>query len=186
MSRVRRTWRPTSIASTPFSWPTQAGVLPPQGAGVDASEEATLGADSAEFSYVGQGHHSHRLPGCAPFVAGHHCAADDMLPMYIDYINANLHKDLMDAVGRREHWLDLHPRSMRSWAMAPMAIHPVGFGATSPQERARIPRRGRAFHSVLDGWSIMRWDVMWGKDITPIVCPLRPGCAPLLQGITCS
>ena len=128
-----------------------AGVLPPQGAGVDASEEATLGADSAEFSYVGQGHHSHRLPGCAPFVAGHHCAADDMLPMYIDYIKANLHKDLMDAVGRREHWLDLHPRSMRSWAMAPMAILLGLEPPTHKREPGSLGEGGPFIQFLMDG-----------------------------------
>ena len=39
----------------------------------------------------------------------------------------------MGAVGRREHWLDLHPQSMRSWAMAPMAIL-LGLEPPDPQE----------------------------------------------------
>ena len=56
----------------------------------------------------------------------------------------------MDAVGRREHWLDLHPQSMRSWAMAPMAIL-LGLEPPDPQERARIPRKGRVSTFLVDG-----------------------------------
>ena len=26
------------------------------------------------------------------------------------------------SVGRREHWLDMDPRAMREWAMAPLAV----------------------------------------------------------------
>lgn len=36
----------------------------------------------------------------------------------------------MEAVGRREHWLALHPQSMRSWAIG--AIGYAGSGATTP------------------------------------------------------
>ena len=36
----------------------------------------------------------------------------------------------MEAVGRREHWLALHPQSMRSWAIG--AIGYAGSGATIP------------------------------------------------------
>ena len=56
----------------------------------------------------------------------------------------------MDAVGRREHWLDLHPQSMRSWAMAPMAIL-LGLEPPDPQERARIPPKGRVSTFLVDG-----------------------------------
>ena len=56
----------------------------------------------------------------------------------------------METVGRREHWLELHPQSMRSWAMAPLAIL-LGLEPPHPQERARIPRRGRVTDQLHDG-----------------------------------
>ena len=56
----------------------------------------------------------------------------------------------METVGRREHWLELHPQSMRSWAMAPLAIL-LGLEPPHPQERARIPRRGRVREMIHEG-----------------------------------
>ena len=41
------------------------------------------------------------LPGFALFVAGLHCAADDMLPMYIDNIKAKKHNDLTTLRAKR-------------------------------------------------------------------------------------
>ena len=41
------------------------------------------------------------FPGFATFVAGLHCAADDMLPMYIDYIKAKKHNDLTTLRAKR-------------------------------------------------------------------------------------
>ena len=74
-----------------------------------------------------------------------------MLPMYIDYIKATLHKDLMDAVGRREHWLDLHPRSMRSWAMAPMAILLGLEPPTHKREPGSLGEGGPFIQFLMDG-----------------------------------
>ena len=56
----------------------------------------------------------------------------------------------METVGRREHWLELHPQSLRSWAMAPLAIL-LGLEPPNPQERARIPSRGRVQDLLHDG-----------------------------------
>ena len=44
--------------------------------------------------------------------------------------------------GRREHWLELDPRSMRSWAMAPLAVT-LGLDPPDPAERQRVPKRAR-------------------------------------------
>ena len=41
----------------------------------------------------------------------------------------------METVGRREHWLELHPQSMRSWIG-----HPAGFGATTPTGTSENPQ----------------------------------------------
>ena len=51
-------------------------------------------------------------------------------------------------VGRREHWLDLDPRSMRQWAMAPLAIA-MGLQPTDPGESARVPARQRLTDDLL-------------------------------------
>ncbi|CAJ1359412.1 unnamed protein product, partial [Effrenium voratum] len=38
----------------------------------------------------------------------------------------------------RQHWLDIDPRAMRSWAMTPLAIT-LGLPPLHPEERARLP-----------------------------------------------
>ena len=40
----------------------------------------------------------------------------------------------------REHWLQIDPRALREWAMAPTAIA-LGLRPTHPEERARTPHR---------------------------------------------
>ena len=58
---------------------------------------------------------------------------------------AKLHVPRMptiSCVGRREHWLSLDPRSMREWAMTPLAIT-LGLEPLHPDERRRVPRRAR-------------------------------------------
>ena len=53
-----------------------------------------------------------------------------------------------ESVGRREHWLDLDPRSMRQWAMAPLAIS-LGLQPLDPVEAARVPRRSRLTEGMI-------------------------------------
>ena len=43
--------------------------------------------------------------------------------------------------GCREHWVELDPRCLREWAMAPLAIS-LGLAPPDPAEAARVPRRG--------------------------------------------
>ena len=53
--------------------------------------------------YVGQGHHSHRLPTTcwkSPFVAGHDCAPDEVMPLYIDHIKRNFGQELHSLLGK--------------------------------------------------------------------------------------
>ena len=51
----------------------------------------------SHFSYIGRGHHSHRLPvtqwACA-FVPGHNCGADEWMALYTGHIMSNLAADL--------------------------------------------------------------------------------------------
>ena len=44
------------------------------------------------------------------------------------------------AVGRREHWLDMDPRAMREWAMAPLAVT-LGLTESLRAERPGLPVR---------------------------------------------
>lgn len=56
---------------------------------------------------------------------------------------ATLHVPRMpciQCVGRREHWLNIDPRCMREWAMAPLAIS-LGLRPAHPAEARRIPAR---------------------------------------------
>eukprot|EP00435_Cladocopium_sp_Y103_P054452 s2532_g17.t1 len=55
-----------------------------------------------------------------------------------------------EAVGRRAHWLDFDPRSMRQWALAPLAIS-LGLLPLDAAEAARVPRRGRVTAVLKDG-----------------------------------
>lgn len=57
--------------------------------------------------------------------------------------HTTLHVPRMPAiqcVGRREHWIDMDPRCMREWAMAPLALS-LGLRPKDQQEDARIPNR---------------------------------------------
>eukprot|EP00435_Cladocopium_sp_Y103_P009381 s366_g2.t1 len=55
-----------------------------------------------------------------------------------------------EAVGRRAHWLDFDPRSMRQWALAPLAIS-LGLLPLDAAEAARVPRRSRVTAVLRDG-----------------------------------
>ena len=44
----------------------------------------------------------------------------------------------LEACGRRQHWLEIDPRAMRSWAMTLLAIT-LGLPPLQPEERARLP-----------------------------------------------
>ena len=52
--------------------------------------------------YVGPGHHSHRLKRskwACPYVPGHHCAADEWAPRYIEHIAMHLWDSLGELQG---------------------------------------------------------------------------------------
>ena len=67
--------------------------------------------------------------------------------------HARLHVPRMpplEACGRRQHWLDIDPRAMRSWAMTPLAIT-LGLPPLHPEERARLPTVVRVADVLADG-----------------------------------
>ena len=52
--------------------------------------------------YVGQGHHSHRLPvtkWASPFVPGHSCSGSDWLPLYVEHIIQHFEADSHELCG---------------------------------------------------------------------------------------
>ena len=56
----------------------------------------------------------------------------------------------MECIGRRAHWLDYGPRSMRQWATSPLAIS-LGLAPLDEREAARVPQRGRVPDFLRDG-----------------------------------
>ena len=67
--------------------------------------------------------------------------------------HARLHVPRMpplEACGRRQHWLEIDPRAMRSWAMTPLAIT-LGLPPLHPEERARLPAVVRVADLLTDG-----------------------------------
>ena len=65
--------------------------------------------------------------------------------------HARLHVPRMpplEACGRRQHWLDIDPRAMRSWAMTPLAIT---LGSLHPEKQARLPTVVRVADVLADG-----------------------------------
>ena len=59
----------------------------------------------------------------------------------------------VETAGRREHWLQIDPRALREWAMAPTAIA-LGLRPTHPEERARTPHRTRVVDVILEDTAI--------------------------------
>ena len=69
---------------------------------------------------------------------------------------------LFQCAGRREHWLHIDPRALRSWAMTPMAIS-LGLEPLDPQEAARVPKRGRVAEWLTEDRSLPAGCVYVGR-----------------------
>eukprot|EP00435_Cladocopium_sp_Y103_P021191 s84_g5.t1 len=52
--------------------------------------------------------------------------------------------------GHREHWLDLDPRALREWAMAPLAIS-LGLRPLDPDKASRVPQRACVSDVLVEG-----------------------------------
>ena len=81
-----------------------------------------------------------------------------------------------EAVGRREHWLHYDPRSMRSWAMTPLAIQ-LGLRPVDPRERARVPRVRRVVDLLVDG-KLPSKCIYVGRGHHSHKLPLSKWCSP--------
>ena len=68
----------------------------------------------------------------------------------------------VETAGRREHWLQIDPRALREWAMAPTAIA-LGLRPTHPEERARTPHRTRVVDVILEDKTLICGVVYVGR-----------------------
>ena len=110
--------------------------------------------------YVGQGHHSHRVPRsqwASPFVQGHTCTTDDWLPLYVDFVLANLQAELPALQGKRLA-CDCGPDGVcEADALAGMV-----FDATHPDAEASLPRVTGRRHRQARG-SVVRAATIMGS-----------------------
>lgn len=91
----------------------------------------------------------------------------------------------MECHGRRDHWLDLDPRSLRSWAMAPMAIL-LGLHPPDPLEAARVPSRGRVSDFLQDDHSLPAHCVYVGRGHHTHRLATTCWASPVVPGHDCS
>ena len=110
--------------------------------------------------YVGQGHHSHRVPRsqwASPFVQGHTCTTDDWLPLYVDFVLANLQAELPALQGKRLA-CDCGPDSV----CEADALTGMVFDATHPDAEASLPRVTGRRHRQARG-SVVRAATIMGS-----------------------
>ena len=66
------------------------------------------------------------------------------------------------SVGRREHWLDMDPRAMREWAMAPLAVT-LGLTESLRAERPGLPVRKLVKDVMIENNSLPRKTIYVGR-----------------------
>ncbi|CAJ1339037.1 unnamed protein product [Effrenium voratum] len=154
--RAMRSWAMTPLAITlglPPLHPEERARLPTVVRVADVLADGKLPPDVA---YVGQGHHSHRVPRsqwASPFVQGHTCTTDDWLPLYVDFVLANLQAELPALQGKRLA-CDCGPEAD---ALAGMV-----FDATHPDAEASLPRVTGRRHRQARG-SVVRAATIMGS-----------------------
>ena len=72
-----------------------------------------------------------------------------------------------ECTGPRSHWLDFEPRSLREWAMTPLALS-LGLQPLHEDERVRVPQRASAASVAVDG-KLPPMHIMLGKATMPPV-----------------
>lgn len=100
---------------------------------------------------------------------------------------ATLHVPRTPAInchGRREHWLAFNPKSMREWAMAPLAI---SLGLTPPDllEAARVPKRGQVGDFLQEDHSIPTTCIYVGRGHHSHRLPISKWKTPVVPGHDC-
>eukprot|EP00434_Breviolum_minutum_P029334 symbB.v1.2.025947.t1/scaffold2554.1/size89898/9 len=100
---------------------------------------------------------------------------------------ATLHVPRMPSIqrqGRRDHWLSYDPRSMRQWAMAPMAIS-LGLTPQDPAEASRIPRRARVEEVITEEKALPPQHVYVGRGHHSHRLPTTLWKSPVMPGHDC-
>ena len=100
---------------------------------------------------------------------------------------ATLHVPRTPAInchGRREHWLTFNPKSMREWAMAPLAIS-LGLTPPDPLEAARIPKRGQVGDFLQEDHSIPTTCIYVGRGHHSHRLPISKWKTPVVPGHDC-
>ena len=158
--RAMRSWAMTPLAITlglPPLHPEERARLPTLVRVADVLADDKLPPDVV---YVGQGHHSHRVPRsqwASPFVQGHTCTTDDWLPLYVDFVLANLQAELPALQGKRLA-CDCGPDGVcEADALAGMV-----FDATHPDAEASLPRVTGRRHRQARG-SVVRAATIMGS-----------------------
>ena len=91
---------------------------------------------------------------------------------------------LIQCQGRRDHWLSYDPRSMRQWAMAPMAIS-LGLTPQEPAEASRIPRRARVEEVITEEKALPPQHVYVGRGHHSHRLPTTVWKSPVTPGHDC-
>ena len=90
----------------------------------------------------------------------------------------------LETAGRREHWLQIDPRALREWAMAPTAIA-LGLRPTHPEERARTPHRTRVVDVILEDKTLPPGVVYVGRGHHSHRLPVTKWSSPFVPGHNC-
>ena len=90
----------------------------------------------------------------------------------------------VETAGRREHWLQIDPRALWEWAMAPTAIA-LGLRPTHPEERARTPHRTRVVDVILEDKTLPPGVVYVGRGHHSHRLPVTKWSSPFVPGHNC-
>ena len=90
----------------------------------------------------------------------------------------------VETAGRREHWLQINPRALREWAMAPTAIA-LGLRPTHPEERARTPHRTRVVDVILEDKTLPPGVIYVGRGHHSHRLPVTKWSSPFVPGHNC-
>ncbi|CAE7241467.1 FCPB [Symbiodinium natans] len=90
----------------------------------------------------------------------------------------------VQTVGRREHWLQLDPRALREWAMAPLAIS-LGLRPLDPGEAARVPRRVEVQSALQPDKTLPADHVCVGRGHHTHRLPVTQWACPFVPGFNC-
>ena len=101
---------------------------------------------------------------------------------------ATLHVPRMptfDTVGRRDTWLDIDSRALRSWAMSPLAIA-LGLEPSDPGEKGRLPHRARVSDCILRDGTLPPKHIYVGQGSHHHRIPTTKWKSPWVAGHSCT